>query len=147
MIRTTRPRGTGAGSDGGPCRGLSLEQHHPRRQETRMTMPHPTARLAAVLAAALLLTACGADNDPAQDHTDTEPAEAAVSDAGGADDQVAEDEAATGTSADMQAAEALDAFPVTVDTLTGEVTIEERPERIISLSPSATEILFAIGAD
>lgn len=37
-------------------------------------------------------------------------------------------------------------FPVTVDADNGEVTIEERPERIVSLSPSATEILFAIGA-
>lgn len=33
-------------------------------------------------------------------------------------------------------------FPVTV----GDVTIEARPERIVSLSPAATEILFAIGA-
>lgn len=37
-------------------------------------------------------------------------------------------------------------FPVTVDADNGEVTIEERPERIVSLSPSATEVLFAIGA-
>jgi iron complex transport system substrate-binding protein len=33
-------------------------------------------------------------------------------------------------------------FPVTV----GDVTVERRPERIVSLSPSATETLFAIGA-
>jgi iron complex transport system substrate-binding protein len=37
-------------------------------------------------------------------------------------------------------------FPVTVDSPTGELTIEARPERIVSLSPSATESLFAIGA-
>lgn len=37
-------------------------------------------------------------------------------------------------------------FPVTLDTPNGEVTVEERPERIVSLSPSATESLFAIGA-
>lgn len=37
-------------------------------------------------------------------------------------------------------------FPVTVDTPLGEVTIEEQPQRIVSLSPSATESLFAIGA-
>ncbi|MGC5332017.1 ABC transporter substrate-binding protein [Micromonospora sp. DT62] len=34
------------------------------------------------------------------------------------------------------------AFPVTV----GKLTLEKRPEKIVSLSPSATEMLFAIGA-
>ncbi len=37
-------------------------------------------------------------------------------------------------------------FPVTVMTGTGEVTIDARPERIVSLSSAGTEILFAIGA-
>lgn len=38
-------------------------------------------------------------------------------------------------------------YPVTVtDSLGNEVTIEKYPERIVSLSPSSTEILFAIGA-
>lgn len=37
-------------------------------------------------------------------------------------------------------------FPVTVDTPEGEITIEEQPTTIVSLSPSATETLFAIGA-
>lgn len=39
-----------------------------------------------------------------------------------------------------------DAFPVTVETETGPLAIDERPERIVSLSATATEILFAIGA-
>ncbi|MEW2441435.1 ABC transporter substrate-binding protein [Micromonospora marina] len=34
------------------------------------------------------------------------------------------------------------AFPVTV----GNLTLEKRPEKIVSLSPTATEMLFAIGA-
>ncbi|MGW4500729.1 ABC transporter substrate-binding protein [Micromonospora sp. NPDC004336] len=34
------------------------------------------------------------------------------------------------------------AFPVTV----GKLTLDERPEKIVSLAPSATEMLFAIGA-
>ncbi|MFI2650558.1 ABC transporter substrate-binding protein [Micromonospora fulviviridis] len=34
------------------------------------------------------------------------------------------------------------AFPVTV----GKLTLDKRPEKIVSLSPSATEMLFAIGA-
>lgn len=37
-------------------------------------------------------------------------------------------------------------FPVTVDAANGEVIVERRPERIVSLAPTATEILFAIGA-
>jgi iron complex transport system substrate-binding protein len=38
------------------------------------------------------------------------------------------------------------AFPVTVRDATRRVTVERRPERIVSLSPSATETLFAVGA-
>ncbi|HEX2294925.1 MAG TPA: ABC transporter substrate-binding protein [Actinomycetota bacterium] len=39
-----------------------------------------------------------------------------------------------------------DGFPVTIDAAAGSVVIERRPERIVSLSPTATEMLFAIGA-
>jgi len=37
-------------------------------------------------------------------------------------------------------------FPVTVEGTNGEVTIDDWPVRIVSLSPTATEDLFAIGA-
>jgi iron complex transport system substrate-binding protein len=37
-------------------------------------------------------------------------------------------------------------FPVTVSTLVGKVRIPARPDAIISLSPTATEMLYAIGA-
>lgn len=37
-------------------------------------------------------------------------------------------------------------FPVTVDAPGGPLTIDRRPERIVSLSPTSTEMLFAIGA-
>jgi iron complex transport system substrate-binding protein len=37
-------------------------------------------------------------------------------------------------------------FPVTITTPAGKVTVSKRPQRIISLSPTATESLFAIGA-
>ncbi len=89
---------------------------------------HRPLRLSAALAAALALTLAGCATESG-DSTD-----AATT------DDAATTEDAAGTEA------ALDAFPVTVDTPTGEVTIEERPERIVSLSASATEILFAIGA-
>jgi iron complex transport system substrate-binding protein len=42
--------------------------------------------------------------------------------------------------------EATAAFPVTVSAYGTEVTVAIRPERIISLSPSSTEGLFAVGA-
>jgi cobalamin transport system substrate-binding protein len=38
------------------------------------------------------------------------------------------------------------AFPVTVVASNGKVTVSKRPSRIVSLSPTATETLFAIGA-
>ncbi len=38
------------------------------------------------------------------------------------------------------------AFPVTITAGNGKVTIPKRPSRIVSLSPTATESLFAIGA-
>ena len=37
-------------------------------------------------------------------------------------------------------------FPVDVESANGTVTIEAEPERIVSLSPTATEMLYAIGA-
>ena len=37
-------------------------------------------------------------------------------------------------------------FPVTVTGSNGKVTVSKRPARIVSLSPTATETLFAIGA-
>ncbi|MDA2807735.1 ABC transporter substrate-binding protein [Nocardiopsis suaedae] len=38
------------------------------------------------------------------------------------------------------------AFPVTVADARGDVTLDAEPERIVSLSPTATEMLFAVGA-
>jgi len=43
-------------------------------------------------------------------------------------------------------AQASSAFPVTITTSTGPVTINSQPERIVSLSPTSTEDLFAVGA-
>ncbi|TDC83342.1 ABC transporter substrate-binding protein [Micromonospora sp. KC606] len=50
-------------------------------------------------------------------------------------EKTSHDTPATGSSADA-------AFPATV----GRLTLEKRPEQIVSLSPTVTEMLFAIGA-
>lgn len=99
-----------------------------------MTTFRRQGRVAALLlTAALFLTACGGDDgDRAADPTEPSPA----SDAG-------EDAASGDVSADA-AAEV--SFPVTVAASNGEVEVPARPERIVSLSPTATEMLFAIGA-
>jgi iron complex transport system substrate-binding protein len=53
-----------------------------------------------------------------------------------------ETDAATDAAAEPTAG----SFPVTVTGADGELTLEEQPEAIVSLSASATEMLFAIGA-
>lgn len=53
----------------------------------------------------------------------------------------------TGSSEDTRASASQADYPVTIEAANGEVTLDEQPERIVSLSPSATEILFAIGAE
>jgi len=74
---------------------------------------------------ALLLAACGADEAAA-------PAPAGPSDA----------DAADGTDTETGFADQAGGFPVAVD----GVEIASRPERIVSLSTSLTEILFAVDA-
>ncbi|HYY08811.1 MAG TPA: ABC transporter substrate-binding protein [Actinomycetota bacterium] len=55
-------------------------------------------------------------------------------------------EPSTGRSKPAEPADAAAEFPVTIDTASGSVTIDDRPTRIVSLSPTATEMLFSIGA-
>lgn len=52
----------------------------------------------------------------------------------------------TSSSEDIETTDSSADYPVTIDAVNGEVTLDRQPERIVSLSPSATEILFAIGA-
>jgi iron complex transport system substrate-binding protein len=75
--------------------------------------------VATLLACALVFTACGGDDDDSASGATT----------------------GTGTPG-TEAAE----FPVTVTGANGEVTIDEQPQRIVSLSATSTEDLFAIGA-
>lgn len=73
-------------------------------------------------ALALVAAACGNDDEPTEDSE-------------------------SGTATDEATAEPTDeAFPVEITADNGTVTIEAPPERIVSLSPTATEMLFAIGA-
>jgi iron complex transport system substrate-binding protein len=52
----------------------------------------------------------------------------------------------TATSTESAPSAATASFPVTIENNGTSVTITEQPDAIISLSPTATEILFAIGA-
>jgi iron complex transport system substrate-binding protein len=88
---------------------------------------HPRIpRLLAALVAALALVAaaCGDDDGPVATSGDTVPGEPA-------DGEAAGDESA---------------FPVTVTSDGTDTTIESRPEAIVSLSPTGTEMLYALGA-
>lgn len=99
--------------------------------------------LAGVLTLALGLAACGDDADESADNGATDSSSGSEPDT---DDTTGATDDAAGTSAPGDDAGSDGTFPVTVDTASGEVTVEEQPERIVSLSPSATEILFEIGA-
>ncbi len=86
-------------------------------------------RLAAVLAAlCVVLAACGDDDDSV-----------ASSGEGATSEETTE--AAETPSDDEESS-----FPVTVTVAGTDTTIEAEPEAIVSLSPTATEMLFAIGA-
>lgn len=83
-------------------------------------LKHLGRALLALSVPALVITACGG-NDAAQPPVPTVAPDELVVDADGA-------------------------FPVQVAGSAGEVVMESRPERIVSLSPTHTEILWAIGA-
>ena len=53
---------------------------------------------------------------------------------------------APGAAAAKQRPQPEPAFPVTIKAANGNVTIKKRPTRIVSLSPSTTEDLYAVGA-
>lgn len=69
-----------------------------------------------------------------------------VSGCGGAEEQQSGAVKPRAAQSTVETSEAA-SFPVTVTAGNGEVTIERQPGRIVSLSPTATESLFAIGAD
>ena len=80
----------------------------------------PLAAALAVLLVLVVLAGCGSDDDTASPPTTS--------------------------SAAGETASAAAEFPVTVEADNGAVTLEEEPDAIVSLSATATESLFAIGA-
>jgi iron complex transport system substrate-binding protein len=88
------------------------------------------AKWAALTLAALLVSACGGDDEPEATATPDE----------------AEEQTDTSDEEGDDAAADEPVFPVTVGTGDSAVEIPAQPESIVSLSPTATEVLFAIGA-
>lgn len=107
-------------------------------------------RLLAVFSALLVFAAsCG--SDAATEGEAADDASTAESEAGTDESETDEsetegtDDAATDGEATDEAMAGGD-YPVTIESDGGTWTIESAPERIVSLSPTATEILFAVGA-
>lgn len=86
---------------------------------------------AVLLGAALVLTACGTDESATDDEPQGEAADLACAPPEPDPDRP---EVGDGT------------FPVTVEDDDGGLEVESEPERIVSLSPTHTEMLFAIEA-
>lgn len=107
--------------------------------------------LFAVLAAlGMVAAACGSDDAAADDSeapssagADTAEDDAMEDDEAMEDDAVEEDDAMEDEDA-ME--ETLGEYPRDVETSSGTVTIAAQPQSIVSLSATATEMLFAIGA-
>ncbi len=98
--------------------------------------------LAMILALAVLAAACGSSDDTETGES-ADSAEGADSADGDADSEEAMEE--DGEEEAMEEEGSGD-FPREVETAAGPVTIDAKPGAIVSLSASATEMLFAIGA-
>ena len=101
-------------------------------------------RLAPALTLVAVLAACGSGaDDQVVSPPDDAPEESAEDPAEDDTDDETDDDGSAGEEA---GADGTATFPVTVTHDGGELTISERPEAIVSLSPTGTEILFGIGA-
>lgn len=99
---------------------------------------------ALLLALAVLAAACG-DDDSETTGGDTEAVDGPTTEE---DSDEADDDSGDATEADdgdTDDGASVD-FPVTIESDGGTWTLDAPPQRIVSLSPTATEILFAIGA-
>ena len=78
---------------------------------------------------ALVFAACGTDGSSAEQTATNPPVSTQAS-----------------TQPPAESGAPAQAFPVTIDAENGQVVLDEQPDRIVSISPTATESLFAIGA-
>ena len=101
-------------------------------------------KIAVALVLALLVGACGDTAEPnTTDATTAAPTSSAATTTATTEPPVTAAPASTVTTEPPPITEG---YPVTIAHGTGEVTLHARPEAIVSISPTATEILFALGA-
>ena len=95
------------------------------------------------LSAVMVLAACGNENAEETEDPQEENAAEETEENEGEPENIEEEENAENNGGEEASGE----FPVTITDHAGEeVTIDEQPESIITLQPSDTETLFAIGA-
>lgn len=97
-------------------------------------------RMSSLAVLSLLVAACGSTAETTTTSTQAPPATTAASTA------TAAPSTAPSTTATTTEPPSAASFPVTMTVGGAEITVAEQPTRIISLSPTATETLFAIGA-
>jgi ABC-type Fe3+-hydroxamate transport system substrate-binding protein len=119
---------------------------------------HAVRAAGPLLAAALVavLGACGSTSRATDGAATTAPSATAAGSAGPASSPTPAAGTTAGASTSTGAVTAFDpanpdttiagTFPVTVKVANGPVTLASSPKKIVSLSPSATEMLYAIGA-
>lgn len=104
-------------------------------------------KFALVLALVAVLTACGDSTDPTTQAPATDaPTTTTPATSTAAPSTTVAATTTTETPSTTAAAPVTEGYPVTVTHGTGTVTLDVRPEKIVSISPTATEILFALGA-
>ncbi|MGH1490351.1 MAG: ABC transporter substrate-binding protein [Acidimicrobiales bacterium] len=104
--------------------------------------------MAGLLALVILAASCGSSADTSADSEAPSSASTPADDAAADDstDDAATDETEATTDDPDDTDDVDGAYPLTIGTAAGEVVIDAQPMSIVSLSPTATEMLFAIEA-